>query len=137
MFGRRILDDTENDLNAVNVQSYDYVSLCEVEQDYNGQVWLNRLADIGKTGLLQAFYLNEDLPKYFANRSRLFFKDGPSELGAIGVWNWSSIPNNNDFSKDYVTTQFNPDARPIEIIKMQDCKSPNEVLEILKKGFEV
>lgn len=131
-------DDIEEVPTAIEYQDFDYTSLCEVSApDYMGQVWLNRLADIRKNGSIEVFYEDENIPKYFGNRSRIFFKDGPNEAGTIGVWNWKSMPNNNDPSRDYVTSEFNSVVEPIEIIVVQECKTDIELIEKIKTGMDV
>ena len=131
-------DDTEEVPATIESHDFDYISLCEVsEPDYTGQVWLNRLADIRKNGTIEVFYEDVNMPKYFGNRSRIFFKDGPNEAGTIGVWNWKSIPNNNDPSRDYVTSEFNSAVEPIEIIVIQECKTDKELIEKIKAGVDV
>lgn len=131
-------DDIEEVPTAIEYQDFDYTSLCEVSSpDYMGQVWLNRLADIRKNGTIEVFYEDENMPKYFGNRSRIFFKDGPNEAGTIGVWNWKSMPNNNDPSRDYVTSEFNSVVEPIEIIVVQECKTDIELIEKIKAGMDV
>lgn len=131
-------DDTEEVPATIESHDFDYISLCEVsEPDYTGQVWLNRLADIRKNGTIEVFYEDENMPKYFGNRSRIFFKDGPNEAGTIGVWNWKSTPNNNDSSRDYVTSEFNSAVEPIEIIVIQECKTDRELIEKIKAGVDV
>lgn len=131
-------DDTEEVPTTIESHDFDYISLCEVsEPDYTGQIWLNRLADIGKNGTIEVFYEDENMPKYFGNRSRIFFKDGPNESGTIGVWNWKSVPNNNDPSRDFVTSEFNSVIEPIEIIVIQECKSDKELIEKIKAGVDV
>lgn len=131
-------DDIEEVPTAIEYQDFDYTSLCEVSApDYMGQVWLKRLADIRKNGTIEVFYEDENMAKYFGNRSRIFFKDGPNEAGTIGVWNWKSIPNNNDPSRDYVTSEFNSVVEPIEIIVVQECKTDIELIEKIKAGVDV
>lgn len=131
-------DDNEIVPATIESRDFDYISLCEVsEPDYTGQVWLNRLADIRKNGMIEVFYEDENMPKYFGNRSRIFFKDGPNEAGTIGVWNWKSTPNNNDPSRDYVTSEFNSAVEPIEIIVIQECKNDKELIEKIKAGVDV
>ena len=131
-------DDTEEVPVTIESHDFDYISLCEVSQpDYNGQVWLNRLADIRKNGTIEVFYEDENMPNYFGNRTRIFFKDGPNESGTVGVWNWKSTPNNNDSSRDYVTSEFNSVVEPIEIIVIQECKTDRELIEKIKAGVNV
>ena len=69
-------DDTEDVFTAcAHTVDYQYVSLCEVVySEYNNQKWLMRLADI-KERVLETFNCQEDQPKYFGNRSRLFLKE--------------------------------------------------------------
>ena len=130
-------DDTDEAITTVETQNFEYVSFCEVAApDYAGQVWLTRLADISRNGNLEVFYENEDMPPYFSNRSKLFFKDGPSETGAVGVWNWNVVPNNNDSSRDYVTSQFNAAIEPIEIIIVLECQNSKALIEQLKVGID-
>lgn len=131
-------DDTEKVPTAIEYEDFDYTSICEVSApDYTGQVWLNRLADIRKNGTIEVFYEDEYMPKYFGNRSRLFFKEGPNEAGTIGVWNWKSIPNNNDHSRDYVTSEFNSVVEPIEIIVLQECRTDKDLIEKIKNGVDI
>ena len=131
-------DDTEEVPVTIESHDFDYISLCEVSQpDYNGQVWLNRLADIRKNGTIEVFYEDENMPNYFGNRTRIFFKDGPNESGTVGVWNWKSTPNNNDSSRDYVTSEFNSVVEPIEIIVIRECKTDRELIEKIKAGVNV
>lgn len=131
-------DDKEKMQATIKSHDFDYISLCEVsEPDYIGQIWLNRLADIRKNGVIEVFYEDENMPKYFGNRSRIFFKDGPNETGTIGVWNWKSVPNNNDPSRDFVTSEFNSAAEPIEVIVVQECKTDKELIEKIKDGMDV
>lgn len=131
-------DDTEEVPVTIESHDFEYISLCEVSQpDYNGQVWLNRLADIRKNGTIEVFYEDENMPNYFGNRTRIFFKDGPNESGTVGVWNWKSTPNNNDSSRDYVTSEFNSVVEPIEIIVIQECKTDRELIEKIKAGVNV
>ncbi len=130
-------DDSEKVPAIIEAPDFDYISLCEATApDYSGKIWLNRLADIRKDGAIESFYVDENIPKHFGNRSRIFFKEGPSDPGTVGVWNWKSTPNNNDPSKDYVTSEFNSAAEPIEIIIVQDCKTDKELIEKVKTGVE-
>ena len=55
---------------------YTYHSLCEVFTDYNGKVWLKRLADIEKNRIIP-FECDELKPRLFGNRNKLYHKNGP------------------------------------------------------------
>lgn len=120
-------------------ENYEYTSLCMVsEPDYtnNNQIWLIRLADIFK-GKMESFFVNEDLPRFFGNRDRLFWNDGPSKIGYIGVWNWNAIPNLSDPTRDYVTTAYDASIEPAEIIELKMCSTVEEILEALQHGVDV
>lgn len=116
-------DDTEDVFTAcAHTADYQYVSLCEVVySEYNNQKWLMRLADI-KERVLETFNCQEDQPKYFGNRSRLFLKDGPTEVKTVGVWNWYAEPNNSDSTKDFVHISFNREIMPVEVITIPNCE---------------
>lgn len=121
-------------IEKISEKTYDNISFCEVsEPDYSGQKYLIRLADINRSGVLETFHFNEDLPRYFANRTKLFFKDGPTETGIMGVWNWTSIPNKMDHTKDYVDSCFNPHICPIQVIIL-DMENEGKLLDALKNG---
>lgn len=78
------------------------VSLCEVVSDYCGQKWLIRHADLNSDGRYNIFRKMEGVPPYFTNRDKLFYIDGPSEVGVYGVWTWSATPRENDPTRDYI-----------------------------------
>lgn len=128
-------DDTEDAIAAcAHTEDYQYVSLCEVVYSgYNNQKWLMRLADI-KEGILETFNCQEDQPKYFGNRNRLFLKDGPTEVKTVGVWKWNAGPNNSDPSKDFVQISFNREIMPAEVITIPNCESSEQLLNSLKAG---
>lgn len=117
--------------------SEETVSLCEVYTDFTGSIWLNRYADIDNIGQIMAFHKNDFLPPYFSNRDKLYQKDGPNESGTYGVWNWSTVPNYNDPSKDYVITKFNPALIPIEIVMLPELSDINEVIGSLRSGYSI
>lgn len=128
-------DDTEDVFTAcAHTVDYQYVSLCEVVySEYNNQKWLMRLADI-KERVLETFNCQEDQPKYFGNRSRLFLKDGPTEVKTVGVWNWYAEPNNSDSTKDFVHISFNREIMPVEVITIPNCEDSEQLLNSLKDG---
>ena len=100
----------------------EFTSLCRVSIDSNGQVWLNRLADV-KDGkyVIPEYY--EDMGRVFENRDRIFRRDGPSYEGAIGVWSWSAIPNQNNPETDYVQSAFQPELNPVRVFEIYDVVS--------------
>lgn len=115
---------------------YEYTSICQVYSDYySGQTWLTRLADI-QSGKINRFTRIEDVPYYFGNRDRLFWRDGPREDGYIGIWRWNAVPNKADPSTDYVTTSFSKYGKIIEIVELPDCHTYDDIIKyLLEKGF--
>lgn len=111
-------------------------SLCVVsEEDCNGQIWLQRLADV-TNGTLNTFIFNEYASRFFDNRDRLYWRDGPKVKGYIGVWDWTAIPNRNDPDKDYVETSFNSEEQPIEIIRVEGINTLEDLITSLRSGLK-
>ena len=111
------------------------VSLCSVVSDYNGQKWLIRYADLNNNGHYYIFHRNEDIPPYFTNRDKIFYKDGPSKDGFYGVWTWSAVPNENDPSKDYILSRYNTELDAIELVTFTQATSLDELVSLLKEGI--
>ena len=110
-------------------------SLCYLAEDYNGRVWLQRLADVDDDDRLQEpmkSYWREG--NYFENRDRLYQNDGPTTIGAVGVWDWTAIPNREKPSTDFVQSYFVEELRPIRVVVV-DAKSLEEVVDQLKSGI--
>lgn len=128
-------DDTDTTVLPA-VGNDEIVSLCSVISDYNGQKWLIRYADLSHDGYYHVFRKNEDIPPYFTNRDKIFYKDGPSADGACGIWSWSAIPNDKDPSKDYILSRYNMDIGTIEIVTISEASNLNDLTNSLKKGIE-
>ena len=112
------------------------LSICTVsESSYNDALMLIRRADINGNGEIVEPLILEDEPKIFGNRTTLYKKDGPSIEGFIGVWRWSAIHNENDYDKDYVTSQFEPSIVPVEFVELIDASSSSDVVEKIKNGI--
>lgn len=112
---------------------YEYTSVCQVYSDYySGQTWLTRLADI-QSGRINRFTRIDDVPYYFGNRDRLFWRDGPQDNGYIGIWRWNAVPNKADPNTDYVTTSFSKYGKIIEIIELPDCRTYEEIINYLSE----
>ena len=111
------------------------VSLCSVISDYNGQKWLIRYADLNNDGHYYIFHRNEDVPPYFTNREKIFYKDGPSKDDFYGVWTWSAVPNENDPSKDYILSRYTPEIEAIEVVVFTQETNINELVDLLKEGI--
>lgn len=128
-------DDT--DLSVLpSVVSDKIVSLCSITTDYNGQKNLIRRADLGHNGHYQIFHKNEDIPPYFTNRDKIFYKDGPSNDGFYGVWAWSAVPNEHDPSKDYILSRYNTKIDAIEVVTITEASNLDDLVKLLKNGIE-
>ena len=66
----------------------------------------------------------------------MFYKDGPSNSGFVGIWTWSAIPNQNDTSKDYIQSWYNADIDAIEIVTIAKATSLDDLVGLLKEGIE-
>ena len=82
------------------------------------------------------FLKNEDVPPYFTNRDKIFYKDGPSNSGFYGIWTWSAVPNENDPSKDYIRSRYNTDIDAIEIVTITEATTLDDLVDLLKTGIE-
>lgn len=127
-------DDTEAPILPSD-NTDEIVSLCGVISDYNGQKLLIRYADLNNNGCYSIFCRNEDIPPYFTNRDRIFYKGGPSHDGFCGIWAWSVVPNENDSSKDYVISRYIPEINPIELVAFTQISTLDELVNLLKEGI--
>ena len=128
-------DDTDTTL-LPSVGSDEIVSLCGVISDCNGQKWLMRYADLSHNGHYHIFRKSEDVPPYFTNRDKVFYKDGPSNDGFCGIWTWSAIPNEKDPSKDYILSRYNIDLDAIEVVTISEASTLDDLIKLLKTGTE-
>ena len=116
--------------------SVERTSFCRVG-DYSGSSkWIYRLADI-ENGILSLPIIVEDAPKSFDNRNRLYWRNGPSSVGAFGVWDWSAIPNKNNPDTDYVETNYLENIQVTEIIEVPGATSVGELVHMLSIGVPV
>lgn len=127
-------NDTDTSILPSN-NTDEIVSLCGVISDYNGQKWLIRYADLNNNGRYYIFHRNEGIPPYFANRDKLFYKDGPSNDGFYGIWTWSSVPNENDPSKDYIRSRYNTEIDAIELVTFTQAANLDDLVNLLKEGI--
>ena len=128
-------DDTNTSILASGSVD-EIISLCGVISDYNDQKWLIRYADLNNNGRYCIFLKNEDVPPYFTNRDKIFYKDGPSNSGFYGIWTWSAVPNENDPSKDYIRSRYNTDIDAIEIVTITEATTLDDLVDLLKTGIE-
>ncbi len=114
----------------------DFISLCYVsgELDSNGKPWLNRIADV-EDGKLVPPRKSERPTKYFENRDQLYWSDGPSESGDIGIWNWNAAPRWGEPNRDYITSHYISDYSPIRVIVVSGAKTVEYIIEQLIDGI--
>ena len=127
-------DDTDTSV-LPSVGSDETISLCGVISDYNGQKWLIRYADLSHNGHYHIFHKNEDIPPYFTNRDKIFYKDGPSNDGFYGIWTWSATPNEKDPSKDYILSRYNMELDAIEVVIISEASNLDDLIKLLKTGI--
>lgn len=108
-----------------------FTSLCYITVDYEGRIWLNRLADV-EDDILHTPQVGTD-GKLFENRDRLYRNDGPTALGTIGIWEWTAIPNRDNPAIDYVQSYYVKDYSPVRVVVLM-AKSLDEVVEQLQNG---
>ncbi len=109
-----------------------FTSLCYISEDYDGSVWLNRLADI-EDGKLHSPFKSGRMDNYFENRDRLYRNDGPSAIGTVGVWDWTAIPNRNNPDIDYVQSYFVQNESPVRVV-VTKADSLEDLVSQLKQG---
>lgn len=133
---RMHFDDT--DTSALpSMDSNEIVSLCSVIiEDYNGEKRLIRHADLDHVGHYHIFTKNENSPPYFKNRDKIFYSDGPSEVGSYGIWTWSAKPRDTDPSKDYIQSWYNEKLDVIEVITIREMSNIDDLVKLLKEGIE-
>ena len=56
--------------------------------------------------------------QHIENRDKLYWKEGPCEVGTMGVWMWRAVPNNTNPNKDYIYSRFASELKPIEMISI-------------------
>ena len=127
-------DDTDNSV-LPSMRSDQFTSLCSVVTQ-KGQTMLTRHADLNHNGYYEIFHQKDDAPKRSYNRDKLYYKDGPSIDGVYGVWNWSSIPNRNDPSREFIDSEYSKTLFPIEIVVLQELSSLDDLADALKKGIK-
>lgn len=109
---------------------YEHISVCRVCTDWNGDRKLQRIADISQGNIIP-FVKDETRPHYFDNRDMLYWKNGPSEKGAIGIWQWNADENRTSPGRDYITTSYVEKASLIEVIEFQDCHSFEDLASMI------
>jgi hypothetical protein len=126
---------TETENNHFQPMKYQYTSIGQIIHDYNDKIWICRLADISENGVITPFIMDESVPHYFANRARLYWKNGPDTNKALGIWNWNAIPRDTDPEKDYLETDYCYSIKLTQIIQLPTCESLDDIVSLLKSGF--
>lgn len=116
----------------------DLTSLCYIsgELDKNGKPRLNRVADV-EDGKLVPPHKSERPTRYFENRDRIFWGDGPTLKGEIGVWDWFTSPSRNDPNTDHIESYYVSDVHPIRVILIPDAKTIEFIVENLITGIQI
>ena len=110
-------------------------SLCYVE-DCNGIVWLRRLADVNGNILCTPSKSAERADMYFDNRDRLFLDpSGPSDVGAVGIWDWYAYPDKRRPGMDRVESHYMEECSPMRVVVLpSEVSSLEEIVERLRNG---
>lgn len=111
---------------------FECISVCRVFE-YNGNTRLERIADVEDNEVCFPYKSLRET-QYFENRTWLHWKDGPSQVGTIGVWQWSASPNFNNPETDYVQSLFISDLCPVRVIVVQEVQSVQALIDALKAG---
>ncbi len=127
-------DDTDPSA-FTSVGNDELVSLCEVFTHTDGKKYLRRYADLSRDGRYCTFQQDEDLPRNFKNRDRIYYKDGPSGDGFYGIWSWTANPSEKDPATDYVISRFIDRLPAIEVVVL-DVSNLDEMAALLKSGIE-
>ena len=114
----------------------EFTSLCRVYTDSYDKIWLSRLADL-KNGKLDFPIIDETLPKYFENRDRLYYNNGPSGDGTVGIWKWSASPRDTDAARDYIKSDFQYDLHPTRFVQIRRISTLEELSKRLLEGIAV
>ena len=116
--------------------SVERTSFCRVGDSLSSSKWIYRLADI-ENGVLNIPFINEDAPKSFDNRTRLYWRNGPSNDGAFGVWDWSAVPNKSNPDSDYIETDYVESIQVVEVIEIPGVVTIDKLVEKLSDGVPV
>lgn len=124
-------DELDERLPMVNAE-VNITSLCYVTKDNESRARLYRLADI-EDNRLHAPFKSERNDNLFENRDRLYQNDGPTAVGAVGVWRWTASPNRNNPDTDFIQSHYCKNCSPIRVVELS-AASIDDVVEQLKNG---
>ncbi len=109
-----------------------FTSLCRVVKDNDGHPRLLRMADI-EDDTLHRPYRSDRVENCFENRELLYFNDGPTSIGEVGVWDWTAIPSKKNPTYDYIESSYMESYSPIRIVVL-DTGSVEGVVRHLHEG---
>lgn len=132
---KRLCEYVDDEFRQDEFWQFQYVSIGQISHDYNGQIWINRLADISD-GEIQLFIPDDNAPHYFENRDRLYWKNGPATDGEIAIWSWRADPRDVDPSKDYIKSEYNRNTKFTEVIEFPQCKNLTDIAKYITQWFE-
>lgn len=117
-------------------EQYPYLSIGKNVLDNNGNLIIERLADIIGNEIVP-FIPDTDRPRTYDNRDKLYKNrnDKPTEEGTIAVWYWRSEPNSVDGSRDHVTTRYEPDMCFIEINEYTAINNVRKLFDFMTNWF--
>lgn len=114
-------------------------SICEViNSDFGGanELALKRLFDI-EGGILKKPEINPNAYNTFENRTILYKQDGPNRVGFIGCWHWTAKSNLNDPYKDYITSEYLPEIKPVIVSVFHEVNSEKKLKRALCSSFGI
>ena len=120
--------------DRIQDDSYDYISVGQIIEIDFRKIRIKRIADIIDGEIIE-FVQDENQPKLFGNRDRLYWNDGPNTSNAVGVWRWSATQKYSDPTKDHVETKFAKDIQLIQVITLLECHTVDDIIAELKSGF--
>lgn len=113
--------------NQADAEDYEFMSLCQVTNDYEGRLRLTRISDI-RNGCIR-----ETLTQGTSSRTSIYVQNQIPAVGRIGACRWSE--EQIDFEKTKTSGKYDYTIRPIEVILTPGMSSPEKLCEILKSGI--
>ena len=107
-----------------------------IVHDNQGRLVISRMGDIEEDGSISPFFVNKEFPPIFNNRNQIYWKDGPTEEGLVGIWNWTAVPRTNDSEKDYVEAHYSANEQPIEVYELSSVNTEKALVKKLVEGIQ-
>ncbi len=128
--------ESNADSDYEDEKRYQHISFGVISHDTVGRKLLSREADI-INGFVVPFHSDEQLPRIFDNRDRIYCKDGPDDNGYIGVWGWRADPRDTDPSKDHLVAEYQRSTYVTEVIEFPNCHSVSDITKIITEKFDL